>query len=200
MLDDLSALPWWLSPMATIDELEEATAGDTWQWKKNLPLYPASKYTLAYYFANATSSFSITGGSITVSGDTFVISFAATATSAIVPGKYRWQAYATLAGVRSTAIEGWIVVTPNLALAGAVDLRTTARALLDAIDTLLAGRILSDTTKYTIGNRSLEKLSHIELMKARSLIAWRVFHEQRAERVENGLDDGKRLYVRFDRG
>lgn len=199
MLDDLSALPWWLSPQATIDEPETATAGDTWQWKKSLPLYPAGKgYTLAYYFANAASSFSITGGSVVASGDAFLISFSAT--NAIVPGKYRWQGYATLAGARSTAVEGWIVVTPNLASAGAVDLRTPARALLDAIDTLLAGRMLSDVHRYTIGNRSLEKLSQLDLIKARSTVAWRVFHEQRVERIENGLDDGKRLYVRFDRG
>jgi len=199
MLDDLSALSWWLSPQAIIDELETAVAGDTWQWTKNLRLYPAGKgYTLAYYFANATAAFSIKGAAITTSGDTFVISFAATA--AIVPGKYRWQAYATLAGVRSTAVEGWMVVTPDLSVGTPIDARTPARALLDAIDTLLAGRILTDTAKYTIGNRSLEKMNPLDLMKSRSLIAWRVFHEQRAERIANGLDDGKRLYVRFDRG
>lgn len=196
---DYSALPWWLMPEATIDELEIATAGDTWQWTKSLPLFPASQgYTLAYYFANAASSFSISGSAITTNGDVFVIDFAAT--SAIVPGKYRWQAYATLAGVRSTAVEGWIKVTPNLAAGLPIDLRSPARALLDAIDTLLAGRILTDTAKYSIGNRSLEKLSQLDLMKARSLIAWRVFHEDRKERIQNGLDDGKRLYVRFDNG
>jgi hypothetical protein len=200
MLDELSVLSWWLSPQATIDEPETAVAGDSWQWKKILLLYPASKgYTLAYYFANATSAFSIAGAAITAVGDTFVIDFAATA-AAIAPGKYRWQAYATLAGVRTTAVEGWLVVTPDLSLGTPIDARTPARALLDAIDTLLAGRTLTDTAKYTIGNRSLEKLDPIALMNARSRIAWRVFHEQRAERTANGLDDGKRLYVRFDRG
>jgi hypothetical protein len=199
MLDNLTIASWWLSPQATIDELETAVAGDTWQWLKNLPLYPAGQgYTLAYYFANATNAFSIQGAAITTSGDTFLINFAATA--GIVPGKYRWQAYATLGGVRSTAVEGWLTVTPNLAVGQPVDGRTPARALLDAIDTLLAGRVLTDVAKYTIANRSLEKLSQLELMKARSLIAWRVFHEQRVERIANGLDDGKRLYVRFNRG
>ena len=196
MLDELNLTPWWFGPRAIIDELETAVAGDTWQWTKRLSLYPALQgYALAYYFANATNAFSISGGAVTAAGDTFVIDFAATA--GIAPGKYRWQAYATLAGVRSTAAEGWLIVTPNLA-AGPVDARTPARALLDAIDSVLAGRILDDTSKYTIGNRSLEKLSHLDLMKARSLIAWRVFHEQRAERVANGLGDGKRLLVRFN--
>lgn len=199
MLDDFNTLSWWLSPQATIDELETAVAGDTWQWTKNLSLYPASAgYTLAYYFANATNAFSISGSAITTSGNTYLVNFAATA--GIVPGKYRWQVYVTtLAGVRSTAAEGWLTVTPNLALGQPVELRTPARALLDAIDTLLAGRVLTDTTKYTIANRSLEKLTPIQLMEARSLVAWRVFHEMRQERIANGLDDGKRLYARFDR-
>jgi hypothetical protein len=199
MLDDLSGLSWWQSPHATIDELETAVAGDTWQWTKRLPLYPASAgYTLAYYFANATSAFAIKDAAVVASGDTYVIDF--TASAAIPPGRYRWQGYVTLAGVRSTAVEGWITVTPNLGAGTPVDARSPARALLEAIDTLLAGRALTDTTKYTIGNRSLEKMSLLDLMSARSLVAWRVFHEKSRERIENGLDSGKRLYVRFDRG
>lgn len=192
-------MPWWFAPNATIDELETATAGDAWQWTKTFRSYPAgSGYTIAYYFSNPAYAFNISGAAITVNGDGFVIDY--TPTAAILPGVYRWQCYATLAGVRSTAGEGWMTVTPNLAAGVPVDLRTDARALLDAINTLLAGRVLTDTTKYSIGNRSLEKMSMLDLMKARSLVAWRVFHEQRAERAENGLDDGKRLYVRFNRG
>jgi hypothetical protein len=203
MPDDYSGFPpWWNASYAAVAVPSTLVAGDTWQWKQAFLPFPAgSNYTLAYFFANAANAFTIAGGAVTTANSIFSILFAASATAALTPGKYRWQAYITdQVGVRTTVAEGWTTVTPNLATGSPVDLRSYNRQVLDAIEALLTGRLVTDAARYTIGNRSLDKLSPADLIIARSTYRWLVFHEKRKENMANGLADPKRLLVRFNRG
>ena len=70
-------------------------AGDTWAWRReDLSDYPASGWTLVYYFRNATAYFDITASA---DGDAYAVSVAKASTGK-TPGWYDWVAVVTDTG------------------------------------------------------------------------------------------------------
>jgi hypothetical protein len=172
-------------------EPPEARAGLTWQWRREdlATDYPATGWTLKYYFkqmAVSGANFSITAAA---DGVNFAVNNAATASQGYTAGKYSWAAVVT--GGTSEAYEvdrGTMVVLPRIDTATALDERTHERKVLDALETALENKALltPDQMEYTIGNRHLKRMSYPELIAARDVYRSKVTMQEMAERARNG--------------
>jgi len=112
-------------------------AGDTWQWRReDLSDFPASAWTLKYYFRNAAAKFDITAAA---DGDLYAVSVAKATTAPRTVGKYDWIAVVESATERFQVDSGRFEVLPNLATDAVYDARTFARKMLDAIEAALLG-------------------------------------------------------------
>lgn len=174
-------------------EPAELTAGNTWTWTRAFDDFPAGTWTLAYHFRNATSNFDISGGEIVASGTTFVVTKAAAATASLTAGRYSWAAYATNGAQRYLAASGEMVVAPDMATAGPVDGRSTARQMLDAIEAYLVDPNNLSAARYAIGGRSLDRWPRDKLLAERT----RLRFEVQAEQGVQGGPDSRRRFVRF---
>lgn len=182
------------------EEPSTVVQGNTWQWSRDFPDYPAGgSYTLAYYFKSPDSAFSISGVEITANGSAFVATKAATDTASIRPGSYFWQAYATSGAARYLAGEGWMSVTPDLATAGGYDARAHAQKVLDAVEATLEGRASLDQLAISIGGRSLSRTPIGDLLALRDHYRREVQALKSAAALENELGNRRRLFVRFGR-
>jgi hypothetical protein len=115
-------------------------AGDTWAWTRTLSDYPASAWTLTYYFRNATAKFDVVA---TASGDSYSVTVAKASTGKI-PGYYDWTAFVESATERYEVGTGRVQVLPNLAADTVHDGRSFARRMLDAIESALESRATGD--------------------------------------------------------
>lgn len=182
--------------MADIPTTEplELRAGDTWQWTRSLADYPASAgWSLAYVLINATAKISI---SASASGDDHAVTIAAATTASYFSGSYDWLARVSKAGQVFTVGSGRITVLPSLA-ASTADLRTHARKVLEAIESVLEGRASQDVLEYQIAGRSLRRIPVTDLLVLRDRYRAEVAREDAANRVANGLPDSRRVFVRF---
>jgi len=181
-------------------EPEEVTVGDFIQWTRTdiATDYPPADYT-ATYIAR------ITGGGnteIQLTGTTYNGSYLFTVDSVtsadFVAGYYHWQ----LEIVRNSDSEravidtGAFIAHPDLDVGG-TDPRTHTEIMLDKIELLLQGRADGDVANYTIGNRSLTKLSLKDLMYWRDRYRAEVFQEKRKLRAKQGKSTGQNILIRF---
>lgn len=180
------------------NEPPEARAGLTWQWRReDLSAYPASSWTLKYWFKKTGSSganFSITA---TADGTSHAVNVAAATTAAFTAGDYTWSAQVT--GGSSEAYEvdrGTFKLLPRYDAASNVDDRTHARKVLDAIEAVLEGRATQDQQEYTIGNRSLKRTPIADLILLRDKYRGELATQEMTERARNG-QGGNRLVVRL---
>lgn len=179
--------------MTATTEPSSVYAGDTVTWTKSLTDYPAPTYTLAYALVRDGGSISITASA---SGADHLVSVSAATSAAWVPGTYQWTAYVTSGSARYTVETGEIVIKPNPA-AGGYDTRSYARRMLDAIEALLEGRATSDVSSYSIGGRSLSKMSALELVQWREKFRREAESEKAGERIARGLNTGRKILTRF---
>lgn len=175
-------------PMGTMSamptqEPTTVTAGDTIQWQIALPDYPATGgWALKYALRGSAGVINITSAA---SGADHLVSVTAAASSPWAPGTYHYTKYvekgegASLE--RVTLGSGTITVERNwAAVTTAVDTRSHARKVLDAIEAVIEGRASRSDTEYEIdtgsGRRRLKSLTPAELLDVRgrySAIVWR---------------------------
>lgn len=178
------------------------TQGDTVQWRKSLPDYPASSgWSLAYTLVNASGKLTI--GS-TADGDDHLVGATAAVSAAWTPGAYEWQARVTKGSGASleahTVGRGRITVEASLsALSAGLDTRSTARKALEAIEAYLADANNLKASSYEIAGRSLNRYPITELLKLKSHYQAEVRREDAASRMAAGLPDPRRIFVRFGR-
>lgn len=181
---------------ATIPTTEPLTAraGDTWQWRREdlSADYPASAWTLKYYFRNAASFFDVTAAA---DGDEFAVTVAKASTAAYTVGSYDWIAVVESATERFEKDSGRIEVLPNLATAAAYDVRGFARKMVDAIEAVLLSRATADQldlVETQLGDRGLKR-DRASLIELRSKFA---SEARREEATQNG-ESKNRILVRF---
>lgn len=180
---------------ATVPTTEPTTAraGDTWQWRReDLADFPASSWTLKYYFRNAASGFDVTA---TADGDAFAVSVAKATTSAYAVGTYDWVAFVESATERHQVDAGQIVIGYNFATTGAHDGRSFARTMLDAVEAALLSRASGDQldlVQAALADRSMQ-YSPGALMTLRSQLQGEVSREKA---LQNGTES-RRVLVRF---
>lgn len=175
----------------------ELIAGDLWSWVRSLSDYPATTWTLTYYFENAGKTFSVQA---TASGSDYAASIAAATTTAYQPGKYRWRARVTSGSESYTIESGWLTVKADPAAAGTYDTRSHARKVLEAIEATIEGRATNDQLSMSIAGRSISRTPMTELVDLRERYRLLVSDEDSAEDVAAGLGSKKRVFIRMSRG
>jgi hypothetical protein len=179
-------------------EPTEIIAGETLNWTKSLPDYPAAEgWTLKYYFRGAGAGFDVTA---TADGDDFSVTVSATTTAAMTAGAYYWQAEISLSSEKHIVDSGQATVKPALAAVASnvvFDGRSRVKKTLDAIDAMLDGKATLDQQEYMIGNRSLKRIPIPDLIALRTHYAQMVSRERRAEKLSQGAPFLKSVHVRF---
>lgn len=188
-----------LSSMATIPTTEPIAlrAGDTWQWRREdlSSDYPASAWTLKYYFRNAAAYFDVTA---TADGDNFAVDVAKATTASRTVGYYDWVAVVESASERHEIDAGRLQVLPDLSASSAYDARSFARKMLDYIEAELVSR--GSSGQLDLINAQLEQRS-ISRDKA-GLITLRaqfLTEVRRETSAQQGIKRNK-LLVRFNNG
>ncbi len=198
-----------MTDIATKEPLE-ILAGDTLQWKKALPDYPASSgFTLKYRLINAAGKIDLVS---TADGDDHLISVSATLSAAYPAGTYMWISFVEKGSPadpeadppvqdtleRHTIAQGTIDVKPSLAIqSGGLDIRSHAKKVLDALEAVIEGRASRSDLEYAIGDKRFSNMSHADLIKARSFYREEYRRELAAENVKLGKSSGGRILSRF---
>lgn len=172
-----------MAPTIPTSEPVEARAGDTWTWKRSFSEYPVSEgWTLSYHFAGVDVLPS-QGGWITNDGTaTWTVAIPAASTAPLVAGTYQWAAFmtgsGTYAGRRDTVAIGTTIVLPNLATAAAGELRFTEEAQLEAIESVISGRITRDVQRVMIGSQQVDKIPIKDLFAIRDRLKRAIWRKQ----------------------
>lgn len=177
-------------------EPDEIRSGDSVSWTRDFGDYPATTYTLTYYFRGPTTL----DKAATASGTSFLLSLSATETGQLQAGTYWWEAKASSGSTVVTLSAGSVKILPNFADSAAVqagfDGRTHARKCLDAIDAMMEGRASAAQQSYTIvGQRTVTMLTPSELIKWRGYYAGLVAQENKAADIAKGRRTG--VFIRF---
>jgi len=183
--------------MTATTEPDRITAGDTLEWVKSLPSYPASAgWVLRYAIVSNSAAYNFTA---TASGDEHAISVAAATTAAWAAGSYAWTAAVTLGATRHTVGNGRLTIAPNLSAAtSGVDTRSPARQALDAMNTALAAYgAKAYMQSYSIAGRQQTFRNPAEFMALRDKLSAEVAREDNAARIAAGLPTRNTLAVRF---
>lgn len=145
---------------ATVPTTEptSARAGDTWQWRREdlSSDYPASAWTLKYYFRNASSYFDVTASA---DGDDFEVTVAKATTAGYTVGDYDWVAVVESATERFEIDAGRLEVTRNYATGAVYDGRTFARTVLEAVEAAILSKATGsqlDLVQAALSERSLQ--------------------------------------------
>jgi hypothetical protein len=189
-----------MAPPATI------RAGDTVVWEDSPTTdvvgnaIDSSTYTLTTYLRFNTASEGATAVAV-ANGTGWRTTITAATSANFDAGTWYWQSIATAGTVSYTIGSGQLRVERSLAYSGtpgAVDGRTQAQQDLDAVQAAIRAMVAGGAVqKYTIGNRSLDKIPMADLLRLESKLKAEVNRELRAAKIAQGLGDPRSLYVRF---
>ncbi|HEX7955677.1 MAG TPA: hypothetical protein VF508_01975 [Pyrinomonadaceae bacterium] len=152
-------------------------AGETLRWTKSLADFSAADgWQLDYHFRSAAGvGFD---AAATADGSSWAVTVAAATTTPLGAGDLTWQAWVSKAGEKYLVDDGTSVVEASLATASAetaVDTRSRAKRILDAIDAMIEGKATLDQQEYVIdtgaGSRSLKRIPIPDLILLRKTYA-----------------------------
>jgi hypothetical protein len=152
-------------------------------------------WTLTYVI-RGPSVLDLTAGA---DGSGWATSITSSQSSGLTPGAYFWQAFATNAQQRITLGSGQLTVEANLSSQTApYDGRSQTQKDLEAVQAAMRAIVTGGgVQRYSIGNRSVEKMSMADLIAIESKLKYRLALERRKESIENGNGDPTKLLVRF---
>lgn len=133
------------------------------------------------------------------SGSDWRFTLSSTDSDGLTPGSYFFQMVATKTGGRVTIGAGKFTVKAKLEdVSGTYDGRSQVKKDLDAVKAAIRSIVAGGAVQeYTIGNRSVKKMSLGELMRLESALKAEVIREEKAEAIANGLGNPNKLLVRF---
>ena len=167
--------------------------GDTLNFLTSVPDYPASEgWTLTFRLVPRTSGTAIEF-SATAEGVDYRSTVSASTTDGWAAGEYSWASYVTLSGERYTVETGTITLLPDPGVATTLDSRSHARIVLENIEAVIEGRATTDQQEYTIGQRSLRRMTVDDLIKLRTRYRNEVYAEDQAARAASNLGGGRLL-------
>jgi len=178
----------------------EVTVGDFIQWKRSdiATDYPPATHS-AEYVARITgggaSEIKLAG---TEGADYYLFTVDSATSAAFVAGKYHWQLEITQtsSGNRIVVDSGDFEAIPDMD-DNQADPRIHAEIMVDKIQTILEGKADSDVANYSIGGRSISKMTFDELMNARDRFKAEVVQHNNRELVKRGKTNGATVKVRF---
>lgn len=178
--------------------------GERIEWTKSFDDYSAALYTLEYRFRGPGTGIDVNA---TADGRDFNCVIAKTVSDDFtVVGKYRWQAWLTeIADSGNTFVVGEGIVTVkagfDTASQVAVELRSTAKQIVDALEAALIGTASREQMEYEIstpaGSRRVRYMSRKEQTELLEYYKKIVARENAAERVRNGGRFGTQVKVRM---
>lgn len=164
--------------------------GDTFKWRLRTVVNgehrdPADSWVLTYELRNSNAIYTLTG---TDNGDGYhLINVLAATTAAYASGVFHYQAAVTKGAERYIVERGQICIEPDFAQQSEEDHREWAQIVLDAIESVMKGKATSDELSYSIGGRSLSRMSWGELIEARSKLQAEVRAANQASAVAKGF-------------
>lgn len=186
-----------MTTVATAEPIQ-ITAGDTIKWQIENSDYPANDgWVLSYAFRSQERAFNVTASADGANHSVTITSATSATFTTDTDTRYVWQSYMTKAGERYQVDSGSLLVKFNLAGSTAFDGRSHVRKVLDALEALLEGKATKDQQSYSIGNRSLSKMSPAELLEWRSYYVNLHNSEVQAEAINNGLGHKGKVLVRL---
>jgi hypothetical protein len=175
----------------------ELAAGDTWSFTIAGGSYPAgSGWSVTLVAFNAQQRFTIDSSA---SGDDHELERTAAQSSAIIPGVYKWQAFAKKAGDRFRMAEGELTITPNVEGARPWDTRTDWERIRDELKAAYLAYVQGGAFRqsYTLGDISYTFNSAGEMLEKIAHAERQVEAEQLKRKLEQGIGGGRKLQVRF---
>lgn len=178
----------------------EIVVGDFLQWKRSdiAADYPTATHS-AEYVARITG-----GGSneiklpATEQSGYYLFTVDSVTSADFAAGKYHWQLEITQtsSGNRIVVDTGDFEAIPDMD-DNQADPRIHAEIMVDKIETILQGKADSDVSNYSIGGRSITKMTFEELMDARDRFRAEVVQHNNRELVKKGKSNGATVKVRF---
>lgn len=178
----------------------QITAGDLVTWSRTYADFSAADgWVLSYALAkDASTSSQIAFTASTYQTTGFLVSVPKATTAGWAAARYTAQGYVTKTATseRYQVYSGSILVLPNLA-AGAVDARSHARKVLDAIEAVIESRAGKAIQSWSGLEQSFSLIPTADLLKMRDqyMVEWN--NEKAAERIRLGLGSGRNVFVRF---
>ena len=185
--------------MARTTEPTEIRRGERLEWTKSYSDYSAADYDLEYRFRGPGVAIDVTA---TADGTAFDAAITAAQSETLSVGKYQWQAWLTEQAVpTNTFIAGEGVITVRRGFATGettdIDLRSTAKQIVDALEAALLGSAGREQMEYEIetpvGRRKIRYMSRSEQMSFLKYYKTIVAKENAAERIRNGGKFGKSI-------
>ena len=188
----------------TIPEIEPRNIfkGETIVWKRtDIGIdYDPSSHSMVWEASlesNGSTRFSAT---VTESGTEYTFTLDDSATANYTAGDYFWvlKVIQTSDSEKLVIDSGKMTVKDNF-FATTGDTRSHAKIMLDKIESILEGKADSDVSSYSIGNRSLAKMTPEELTNWRDYYKAEYNRELRKEQIDRGEGTGNTIKVRFDK-
>lgn len=173
-------------------------AGDTVSWTRSVSGYPATDWTLTYYFWNESADFSVAAAA---DGSDYAVTIAAATSADYTPGWYDWRAVVSDGTDRYTVDRGRLEVRhdPAAGTGTGIDTRSAVKIALDAIEAVLAKSATRDQESYAIAGRQLSRTPKADLILLRNHYRREWIREQREKRVAEGLGAGGKVFIRFSK-
>lgn len=175
-------------------------AGDTVQWSEvATPLYSSATWTRTVSLRHATDADALNVVGVAAAGGGWDFTITAAQSAALGAGTVYWQDYMSSGATRNTVGNGTMTVKANLVAAtGAYDGRTQAQIDLEAVRAAMRAIVTGGATQeYSIGNRSLKKMSMPDLIALETKLKADVARDARADRLAKGMNSGRSVFVRF---
>lgn len=181
--------------------IDKIVAGDTLDFQTSVDGYPATDgWTLKYYLTPRTVGTQILLTAATASdGQSYRVQISPATSAGYAPGTYDWRARVEKSGAEVTIEQGFLEIQAKVAGLTSSDNRSHARKVLDAIEALIETKGTADVMEYSIGGRSIKKMTTQDLLPWRDRYRWEVADEEAAKRVADGLGNPRLAGVRFNR-
>ena len=186
-------------------EPDSLVTGDFFAWQRPdlVNDYPLADYTMTYHFSEdsgggGTHHFTL---SATEADDNYYFEKPATETVSLSAGDWQWQLYAirTSDSERITIDHG-ITKFVLGELDTNTDLRSHAKKVLDNIEAVIEGRATIDQSSFSLGGRSLSRMSVDELMTFRDRYRAEYLKEVKLSRIRNKKGSGNTIKIQFGSG
>lgn len=187
-------------PDVPLIEPTEIVAGLTYKWRREdlVSDYPASTWTLTYYFVGPT----LNSFTATADGNDFAVTLSASETLGLLPGRYTLFARVSDGTELYEVYKADVVVTedPTNVVAG-TDQRSWARITRDNLRAAILGSSDSLILNYSIGGagRTIGKMSAEERLLLLDYFEAKVLREEEQAAIDAGRGNPRRIQVRFTR-
>jgi len=185
-----------------VQEPDRLVTGDRFAWQRPdlVTDYPLADYTMTYHFSQdsgggGTHHFTL---SSTEANDNYYFEKPSSETTSLVAGDWKWQLYAIRTSDSERVTLDYGITKFSLGeLDTNNDLRTHAKKVLDAIEAVIEGRATIDQSSFSLGGRSLSRLSVNELMTFRDRYHAEYLKEVKLARIRNKQGSGNTIKVNF---